>query len=241
MMISNRLLSYVSLSTFMCVGGVAGGGAITHKLAGYNAALSFAKFGACMVLALLLVQLILSLKGQKRAIYLILFNMAFTFGIVVFMSCLILPLFWVPAIESNVKLSLLLVSASLWIVNIKRGIDIFNLRWTDAGGKLLLRYYRKQEREIDWNGILGSLKMSIAIYMPGVPEVLNPLVSILIVISMLAGLSLRSIFPEASLFAWGVPIIIVISLIMQMVGFGIAQFLTLNSLEREAGAQIRPI
>lgn len=241
MKMSNNLLSYVYLSTFMCVGGVAGGWAITHKLAGGGAALSFVKFGACMVLALLMAQLILSMKGQKRAIYLILFNMAFIAGIVVFLSCLILPLFWVPAINFNIKSTFLLISAALWICNVKQGIKIFDGKWEDVGGELLLRYYRKREGEINWNGIIGSLKISIAIYMPGIPEVLNPLISTLIVISMLTGLSLRNVFPEASLFAWGVPIIVVISLVMQMVGFGIAQILKLNNLEKESGAWIRPI
>ncbi len=240
MIMPNRLLSYVTLSTLMCVGGVAGGGAITHKMAGYNAALSFVKFGVCMVLMLLMVQMILSVKGQKRVIYLILFRMTFTFGIVGFMLCLILPLFWVAEIGLNAKISLSLISLGLWMVNVKRGIEIFNLKWADVGKKLLSRYYRESEAEIDWDGIVGSLKMSVTIYMPGVSGALNPIVSILIVISMLAGLSLRNVFPEVSLFAWGVPIIIAISLIVQMLGFGIAQYLKLNALEKEAGIQIKP-
>lgn len=241
MKMSNKLFPYVYLSTFMCVAGVAGGWAITHKLAGGGAALSFLKFGACMVLALLSAQLILSMKGQRRAIYLILFNMAFIAGVVVFLSCLILPLLWVPAISFKVKSSFLLISAALWICNVKQGIKIFDGKWKDVGGKLLLRYYRKGESQVNWNGIIGSLKMSITIYMPGVPEILNPIISIFIVVSMLAGLSLRNVFPEASLFAWGIPIVIVISLVMQMVGSGIAQILKLNDLEKESGTRIRPI
>ena len=225
----------------MCVSGVAGGGAITHNLEGFSAALSFVKFGTCMVFALLMAQLIFSLKSQKRAIYLIFFNISFIFGIVVFMSCLILPLFWVSAIGLNVKFSFFLVSAGLWISNVKHGVKIFNHKWENVGGKLLLRYYRERKGEIDWNGIIGSLKMSIAIYIPGIPQVLNPPISILIVISMLAGLSLRNVSPEISLFAWGIPIIIVVSLVTQMVGIGIAQLMKLNALEKEAGTQIKPI
>lgn len=237
----NCAYSYVSLSAFMCVGGVAGGGAITHKLIGYDAALSFVKFGACTVLLLLMVQLMLSLKSHKRAIYLILFNMAFVAGIIVFMSCLVLPVFWVPAIEIKLKISLALLIAALWIVNVMRGIKIFNLKWMSVGKNLLLRYYKKPEGEIEWHEIVNSLRMSISIYIPGLPEALNPLISILIIISMLAGLSLRNTFREASLFAWAVPLIIVISLVMQMVGFLVAQFAKLSGLEKEAGGPIRPV
>jgi hypothetical protein len=236
----NNPRSYISLSTFMCAGGVAGGGALTHKLAGADAAILFLKFGAFMVLALLAVQIMLTMKSQKRAIYLVLFNMAFVLGIIGFMLCLLLPLFWIPVIGFLPKLLSILVSIWLWVANLYKGIKIFESRWSSIGAKLLSRYYKREQGEIDWSGLLGEMKMSVSIYIPGVSKKFIPLMSMFIAVSMLAGLSLRNVFPKFSAFAWGVPVIVVISLIVQMIGFGVAQFMTLNALERENGAPIRP-
>ena len=236
----NHHFSNISLSTFMCVGGVAGGAALTNKLGGSDAALSFVKFGTCMMLALLTIQVIFAIKSQSRALYLIVFNIAFASGIVCFLLCLILPIFWIPTIDASIKIFLSIISVGLWSINVLKGVKIFDLKWASAGQELLARFYRRKEGEIDWDGLSGALRMSVSVYLPGVSQKLNSVLSFLIAVSMLAGLALRNVFPIYSVFSWGIPIIIVISIFAQMMGFGVAQFLKIGALEREQGVFIRP-
>jgi hypothetical protein len=237
----NHRSSNILLSLFLSAGGAAGGCAITYKLAGYDAALSFLRAGVLVVLALLAAQAILSIKSETRATYLVLFNIAFILGLVWFMSCLILPMFWVPAVDMSAKGLLALASVGLCSVNVYKGVALFKLKWTQVGGELLSRFYDKKRNSIEWQALVAELRMSVSIYIPGVSDKLNPFISVAIVISMLAGLSLRNAFPLFSLFAWGIQIIIVISLVMQMIGFAVGQFLEIAALEKKDGIAIVPV
>lgn len=193
-----------------------------------------------MLIALLTSQLILARMGQKRVAHLILYNIAFIFAIVGFLLCLILPLLWVPSIGLEVKLLLSLMSLVLWYSNVSKGIEIMELKWDETAKKSLFRFYSKHEGAINWTGLLKSLKLSVVVYIPGVPKSFDAAISILVVAFMLAGLSLRNTFPIFSVFAWGIPMIVAISTIMQMIGFGVAQFMKLTALEKQDGVIIRP-
>jgi hypothetical protein len=237
----NHKGSYISLSAFLSAGGAAGGCAITYKLAGYDAALSFLWFASFIVAALLTTQTILAVKSGGRAMYLVLFNISFILGLVWFMLCLILPIFWVPQIDISAKFFLSLVSVALCCANLFKGIGLFNSKWTQVGAELLSRHYDQKSRAIAWEKLAAALRMSVAIYIPGVSAKLNSVISIAIVVSMLVGLSLRNAFPIFSLFAWGIPIIIAVALVMQMIGFGIGQFSKVTALEKRDGNIIRPV
>lgn len=193
------------------------------------------------MIALLAMQMILAVMSSARATYLVLFNISFSFGLIWFMLCLILPIFWVSEVDLSAKCILLLASVGLCHVNVLKGVDLFNLRWAMVGTDLLSRYYDRKRSAIEWSSVVGALRVSVSIYIPGVPEKLNTFISVAIVVSMLAGLSLRNLFPLFSLFAWGIPIVIVVSLIMQMIGLTIGQLIALTSLEKKEERIIRPL
>lgn len=237
----NHRVSNISLSAFMSAGGTAGGYAITYKLAGYDGAQSFLCFCAYTLATLLTVQAILGIKSAVRAVYLVLFNICFILGIVWFMLCLILPMFWIPTIDMSAKLLLSVASVILCSVNISKGVELFKLRWNRVGAELLSRYYDQKHSVIEWSDMVGGLRMAVSIYIPGVPEKLNSIISVAVVLSMIVGLSLRNAFPLFSLFAWGIPIVIVVSLVVQMIGFGIGQLLVLTALEKKDRNIIRPL
>lgn len=237
----NHKISNISLSLFLSLGGVAGGCAITYKLAGYEAALSFLWFGALVVAALLIGQTILAIKSEGRTTYLVLFNISFILGLVWFMLCLILPMFWVPGIGLTAKWCLSLAALGLCSVNVSRGVMLFRSRWTQVGAELLSRFYDRKRKAIEWQKLVAALRMSVSIYIPGVPDKVNPFISVAIVFSMIAGLTLRNVFPLFSLFAWGIPIVIVVSLVMQMIGFALGQLMEVAALEKKDGNMIRPL
>lgn len=237
----SRRASHILLSVFLSASGSAGGYALTYKLAGNDASLSFLCLGASVVAALLGMQIVLAKMSSARATYLVLFNISFSFGLVWFMLCLILPMFWVSAVDPSVKYILLLASIGLCYVNVSKGIELFNLRWAQVGTELLSRYYDRTRSAIEWGSVVGALRVSVSIYIPGVSEKLSSFISVALVMSMLAGLSLRKVFPIFSLFAWGIPLVIVVSLVMQMIGLTIGQLLTLTALEKKAKNIIRPL
>lgn len=236
----NSRTSYIYMSAFLGAGGGAGGWAITDQLAGHDAALSFLKFGAAVVLGLLALQVILLFKGKNRALYLVMFNIAFALALAWFMSCLILPVLWVRSIDELTRLLLGVLAVALYCSNIMKGVQIFKLRWAAVGDELLKKFYDQRGHSIDWDGLVRGLKMSVSIYIPGFPRKLLPVLYVLLVVSMLIGLSLRKIYPMFSTFAWGIPAAVVVSFFMQMIGLAVGQFLELKKMEKKGNILIRP-
>lgn len=213
---------------------------MTFKLAGREAALSFLHVGVVAVLIMSLAQVVFLAAGKRRMIYRVLFNIAFISGIVWFILCLILPVLWLESVGSAEKIGLFLFLLALCIANVFRAGQQFKFKWEKEGEKALGRYYDGKNRTVDWPKVLASMRFSFELYVPGVPEGMNPFISVIIVLSMLVGLSLRSSFPTFSLFAWGIPSCFVISVIVQMIGLGLAQIAKLISLEKKYGGPIAP-
>lgn len=236
---SNQSLSNIYLSAFLSTAATGGGWAITDKLAGQHAALSFLYISAPIVLGMLVIQVLLFLKSRTQAKFLILLNIASAFGLLWMLLSLVLPIFWIDSIGAGVKIVFATAAIFLFYSNIVFGVKKFDKRWANIGAQLLGKYYKRDSGEIDWGGVVGSLKLSVSFRVPGLPEKINPILSVTLVMSMLAGLSLRTIFPVFSVFAWSIPSVIVIATFLQMTGFTIGQFFILVNLEKKEGVTIR--
>lgn len=238
---TTRSINFLYYAAFLSIGGTAGGWALTSQLAGSQAALSFLYLGVLVVSILLMIIIILYRKSGARIIHLILYNISMFAALVWFLSCLILPIFWMNSIDIGRKSGMLLLSLYLYGANVAKGIQVFNDKWQCVGKKLMSRYYDRKKELIDWNGVAKSLKLSVTLYVPGVSERLIPVIYVISTASMFLGLSFQRAFPVFSVFAWGIPLILVNSIFMQMIGFGVAQFLKMSALEKEDGIAIRPI
>ncbi|RYG98303.1 MAG: hypothetical protein EON58_07535 [Alphaproteobacteria bacterium] len=237
----NRSLFNAYLSAFLATAATGGGWAITGKLAGHEAALSFLYFSAPVVGGMFVIQILLFMKSRSLVKFGIAFNIATAFGLVWMMSCLVLPIFWIASIGIAAKLSFGSVSLIICYLNVIRGIGIFNIRWKKVGLKLLRQYYWRDRETMDWGGIVSSLKLSASFYVPGVSEKTGPILSVLLVVSMIVGLSLRNVFPVFSVFFWGIPSVLVIATMLQMVGVVVGQYLMFVALEKKEGVFIRPL
>lgn len=236
----NLTSEHILMSLFLSSGGTIGGWALTGKLAGDDAAFSFMQAGSIVVLAILFMQIIFFNLGKNRLIYRIVFNVAFGCGIVWFMLCLILPILWVPSIGLMEKTVLFLILLVLAMANVcKAGVQ-FAAKWKDEGEKTIIRHYNSKDRTIDWPEVLAPMRLSLALYIPGIPEKMNPVISVAIIIFMVGGLSFRNIYPIFSLYAWGVPSCLVISMFAQVLGLGFAQIIKLAALEKRFGTPVRP-
>jgi hypothetical protein len=237
---SNLSFQHIFLSFFFTLGGTVGGWALTGKLAGASAASSFFKVGLITVLIMSAVQLIFFLLGKKRLIYRVVFNIAYGCGLVWFMLCLLLPMLWVEKISATAKLLLFFFLAVICIANGLKAGMLFKTKWKSQGEGGIKRNYNSEENTIDWPKVLAPMSCSMDLYIPGIPKSMNPFISLAIIFSMLTGLSLRNIFPTFSLFAWGIPSCLAISMFAQLIGFGVAQIEKLVALERRFGKQIKP-
>jgi len=237
---TNLSLEHIFLSIFFTSGGTVGGWALAGKLGGDEAASSFLQVGIIVVLVMAVAQFLFFSLGKKRLIYRVVFNIAFGCGLVWFMLCLLLPIIWVEKVGTIEKGTLFLFLAGLCFANVFKGRAQFKLKWGEKGEDALGRYYNIQESTVDWPKVLAPMKFSVELYIPGIPQGLNPFISVAIILSMVTGLSLRNLFPTVSFFAWGIPSCLVISIFMQLIGLGIAQIVKLVALEKKRGKSIRP-
>lgn len=217
-----------------------GGWALTGKLAGDAAASAFFRAGLLVLLMMTAAQFAFFLLGRKRMIYRVVFHIAYGCGLVWFMLCLLLPVLWVETISPTAKFLLFLFLVAISIANgIRAGMQ-FKKKWESQGEGELQRNYDRKENAIDWPKVLAPMGFSMKLYIPGIPEAMSPFVSLAIVLGMLAGLSLRNVFPTFSLFAWGIPSCLVISMFAQLFGLAIAQIGKLMALEKRFGGPIKP-
>ena len=235
---ANLSFQHVLLSLFVTSGGTIGGWVLTAKFAGEKAALSFLQIGLTAVMVIACTQTIFFLLGKKRLIYRILFNVSFALGIVWFMLCMLLPVLWVQSLTNGSKIALFLFLFILCADNILAARSQFESKWKKGGKHFLNKYYDENCRAIDWSEILTEMKFSISLQVWGVPKSLYPAISFISVFSMVAGLSFRNVYPTFSFFAWGIPSCLVISIFVQMIGLGIAQFLKVSFLEKQYGVPI---
>ena len=86
---------------------------------------------------------------------------------------------------------------------------------------------------IDWDRLIKFMDLSIDIYIPGLPSSIAAAISVVMVIFMLLGFFLKSIFPMFSAFAWGIPSATVVAYFFQVAGYNAAQAMKVKSLERK--------
>ena len=237
---ANLSFEHILLSLIFTLGGTVGGWAVTGKLAGEGAALSFLQIGVVVVVLMSSAQTVFFLMGKKRLIYRLLFNISFAFGIVWFMLCLVLPILWVQSIGEMKKIALFLFLLIICFDNLIVARKQFDTKWVGKEENFLKKYYNIKRQTIDWPPIVTSMNFSVTLNVRGIPERMNHFVSVALILSMVVGLSLRNAFPTFSFFAWGIPSCLVISIFMQMIGLGIAQFMKLIALEKRYGGPIAP-
>jgi hypothetical protein len=231
---------HILLSFFFTSGGTVGGWALTGKLAGDEAAMEFLQMGVVAVFVMVGAQALFFRLGEKRLICRLIFHIFFGFGIVWFMLCLLLPMLWVQSVGLAAKALLFLLLVILCVANLLKAAAQFESRWRAQSEGALARHYNSRNSSIDWPEILLPMKLSMELCIPGVPVALNPFISLVAILAMLAGLSLRNAYPIFSLYAWGIPSCLVISLFMQAIGLGMAQIITVVSLEKKYGERIQP-
>lgn len=232
----NELL-YIS-PVMLCVADL-GGWILTGKLAGPRAAAEFFWFSILATASITFFQLCFYARSRDRLIFRILFFGMSGLTLVWYLLSLILPVLWVPTIGINAKVSFAVITGILFFCNGLKGFSYFR-SFSEKINILVAKNYDSRTESLDWDEVLKPLKMTMNIYIPGVPERMIQLGSLFMVVSMLTGLCLRKPFPVFSVFAWGVPCIFVSSFCVQITTICLAQALKVAELEEHMGLKIRP-
>lgn len=224
----------------MCMG-TASGWAITRGLSGDIAANGFLGVALPLVAAVVLVQAALYLYSKDRLYRRLLFIAAFGLCLVWFMLCLLLPLLWMDEIGVFVRGALVILILVLAAGNIVKSFAVFKEKWEQKGQRAFELAFDGNANAVNWEKVAEPLDLSGELCIPGVPKMFKTAIGILIVPAMIAGFSLRDIFPVFSAFAWGIPSAILAGLFFQLVGYSLAKAAVVMNLEKKLGVQIKAL
>jgi hypothetical protein len=122
--------------------------------------------------------------------------------------------------------------------NFRYGTRLLHEKRESAGAQKFEQLLMPESNRIDWAGMSKFMAVPHDLYIPGIPRRWTPFIGACVIISMLAGLNLRSIFPIFSIFAWGIPAIIITSFVFQLGGYIIMQAVKIRAIEINRGIRI---
>ena len=226
-------LNLFLLSAFLLAVAMIGGWILTQNIENSIAAFNFVKISATYSLFILLAQMLTFKKAKNEMLYQLLFLVAMGMAMMWVMLSLFLPVFWIDNIEFTVKIFMAIFFVYVCIGNLFFAFKSFEEKWKAFENSNALKNYFPYSEKTDWEKIALSLDLQGNVYILGSPKFLTNVISILMIPSMLLGLSLRNLYPEFSLFAWGIPSSIIAAFFVQMTGYNLAQVVKIKKLQKE--------
>lgn len=226
-----KLLLSLSILAFSSVFGWL----LTYKIAGAEAGVE--ALAICLAIAGLtfVFQIAIYFAIQDRLFYIAMFYGAFGLNLVWFMFSLFMPIFWVDSVPLLAKYCASGILVFLCVVNIRRGFRQFADRWRSVGDPLVIGRVDAKLRTIDWERIQKRLRYDADIFIPGLPQNVTSVLSVLLVLSMLVGLNFRTVYPVFSVFAWGIPCAVFGSFFFQLIGNRMSEAKAINELQKKLG------
>jgi hypothetical protein len=217
---------------------ILGGMELTAKLAGKDKVENFFCFTSSVALAFIVLQSIIYKLSGEHVFLKILYRASMCFPVTWGFLCIVLPVLWMQAVGTNVKYFLIIFFLYLSIGNFKYGAQLLNEKWKSGGAQKFNQLLVSDNNRIDWAEMSKFMTVPFELYIPGVPRRWTPVISICLITSMLIGLNLRSIFPIFSVFAWGIPSLIITSFFFQLGGYIVMQAVKIRVFEKKRGITV---
>lgn len=147
----------------------------------------------------------------------IVINLGFTW----FLANLVFPLFFLVgffSVQATIFF-VLFILMTLWFLKCAK--HQFNCRWDEKVDLSKKKNFPKNSVLLSLDSVNKNLDLEMIVFMPVFLEKFRPLIYILLIGSMVAGLNFRNTFPMFSVYAWGVPSIIFCSLCIQLSAYPI--------------------
>jgi hypothetical protein len=232
-------LQSLFLSMAILIISTVGGALIAQKLAKGNAGFSFLWCGCTIATLILLSQLLMFQNAKKKLFFQLLYFGFFGFSMTWFMLSLSFPIFWTSEISITGKSILALTFLVIMILNFNLGWQILNKKWIETDKHFFSTGSHTLWTGDDWNRMIKSMKITHNIFIPGISEKWVPVLSILLILFMIAGLNLRNVYPMFSVFAWGVPATVMASYFIQVSGSYFAQAAQVRAIEKNLQYNIK--
>lgn len=234
-MIRNISIRLLGILFFVLMAGTVVGWLIAEDLAGEQVGMIFLGPGLSIALMIFSIQSVLFFWAGSRLFRQLIFLTSGVFSITWFMFCFFVPLLLIDHIRIEIKVVMVVLLLYLSAANVLEAHRKFNQKWDNL--KKLDRYMKIESDAgrsvIDWDRLMKSMDLSIEFYIPGVPSSVAAAISVVMVLFMLLGFFLKSIFPMFSAFSWGIPSALVVAYFFQVVGCNAAQAMKVKSLEQE--------
>jgi len=114
-------------------------------------------------------------------------------------------------------------------------------QWTQFGEAEFYRLFDRTSSSVNWYHVMKAVKIKFEIFVPGVPIRYATPVGVFLLGSMLVGLNLRNVFPVFCVFAWGIPAIVVASLVLQISSHMFSQAYKVKQLQMDTGLKIKSV
>lgn len=197
--------------------------------------------GFALALAITALDAWLHWNGSTRALCRLLSRGMPTLLLIEFISCLLLPLFWIDEVDGRTKLMAIGLLSWLCGANAIKGFRQFNATWAARGAAALADHYQKEQGTIEWDWTVEALRIESSMYLPLMNRFTIPLAVIAGLGGFMFGPSLVYSYPVVAALGWTFAISVLISYFVQLLGSGAAQALTLVRLERTAGRPLAPM
>lgn len=235
-------IKHILLFVFIGSIGTLGGGLINRKLVSIEAARDLWSIGAA-VLATGFVMLIILRQYAKDSVTarLVSGSLAMNIGFTWFLTCFVLPLFWLHGIFSLPSAGLIVFFVVASSYSIWRGHLAFSDRWKLHSDKALSSSYNRSTNTLNIDSLIKKIHVNAQLHLPRALEPFKAIIFPGLILSMLSGFALRSIYPGFSAFAWGVPALVIATISLQMGSFPIFLALKIKEFERRIGKRIKPM
>ncbi|MEC5162798.1 MULTISPECIES: hypothetical protein [unclassified Janthinobacterium] len=232
--LNSLFLSFVTLSL-----STLGGWLITLKLADTEAGISFLYLSMSVASAIFICQALIFRSAQKKLLSQLIYFGSFGFTMGWLMFSLFIPLFWVNSIGIMSKIVFFSISIIICIANILISLRTLDRKWNTVGAVEFENRFRPADSTVDWDKVVEKMKITPELYLPGVPKSWYPAISILLVVLMFVGMSLRTAYPVFSAFAWGIPFAVTAAFFLQMSGYLFAQACKIRALEKSRSLTLK--
>ena len=227
------------ISFFLLLVGTLGAWAIAWKLNGEKEDAEFLKILGTIAVFIFCVQVTIFFYMKKRIFLQLIFLSICGLSLVWFMLALVFPILWVDILGVKTKLVLYSILIVLSICNVFEAFRRFNEKWTGLDQVVRVKKLERNGDTINWDKLSIFMDLSGNLYIPGLSRSVSMIISVLLVISMILGFILKTTFPVFSAIAWGVPSILMVSVLFQMIGYNLAQACRVRILEKEHGVFFR--
>lgn len=229
---------------FLSSVGTLGGWAITDKLAGEQAGKEFVMFGLSINIITAAIQLALVHLAKTRLPFLLLYGATALFSMAWIMAALALPLFWIFANNAFVQTTLAAFFMTVLLYGIYRSSNDFTELWASVDKESISQSivscggaFHPDELRQYGKLTVSFLPKSLIKY----EDFLQGVIGAAMLISLIAGLNLRKLFPIPSAFAWGIPALYIYAYLLCLGVMGVFLSIEYFRLEMKLGIHIRPM